>query len=112
MREPQSSQTINLEDEKYYLIGFNLPSGQYIAAQAFKDGSDWAMQAHRVREIEAYYLYNKRGEIIGNLPFDSGEEMSRFDEVVYADMLEYNGQSIYFEGDYELVLPDEFAIIP
>lgn len=101
-----------MEDEKYYLIGFELPQGQYIAAQASADGSSWAMQGHRVPKIEGYYLYNEQGEISGTLPFESGEELARFDEAVSADMLAYNGQSIYFEGDYELVLPDEFSIIP
>ncbi len=101
-----------LENEKYYLIGFNLPSGQYIAAQAIEDGSSWAMQASRVNEGDAYYLYNRRGEIIGSLPFESGQAMSVFDDANSASILAYNGQSVYFEPDYELELPTEYAIIP
>lgn len=112
MREPKRSETIYFEDEKYYLIGFNLPSGQYIAAQAIEDGSSWAMQVSRAEGEEAYNLYNKRGEIIGTLPFDSGAAMAEFDSAVTASILAYNGQSVYFEPDYELVLPDDYEIIP
>lgn len=112
MSEPKRSETIYFEDEKYYLIGFELPKGQYIAAQAIKDGSDWAMQGHRAQNIDGYYLYNKQGEIIGTLPFESGQALAEHDNAVSAAILAYNGESAYFEGDYELELPEEFAIIP
>ena len=112
MSEPKRSETIYFENEKYYLIGFELPSGQYIAAQAFEDDSSWAMEGHRAQGADAYYLYNKQGEVVGTLPFESGQEMSVFENAVSAAILAYNGESVYFEADYELELPEEFAIIP
>lgn len=94
------------------MIGFELPSGQYIAAQAFEDDSSWAMQGHRTRDVDGYYLYNKQGEIIGTLPFESGQALAEHDNAVSAAILAYNGEDAYFEGDYGLELPDEFAVIP
>ena len=112
MSEPKRSETIYFEEGKYYLIGFELPSGQYIAAQAYKDGSNWAMQGHRTPEKDGYYLYNKQGVIIGTLPFESGQALSVFENAVSAAILAYNGESVYFEPYYELELPEEFKIIP
>lgn len=94
------------------MIGFNLPSGQYIAAQAIEDDPSWAMQVSKVREEEAYNLYNKRGEIIGTLPLDPGAAASEFFSAVTAAILAYNGQSVFFEPNDELVLPDDYEIIP
>ena len=70
------------------------------------------MQASRVDQADAYYLYDKQGEIIGTLPFESGKAMSEFDNANSAAILAYNGQSTYFEPDFELELPAEFEIIP
>lgn len=112
MSEPKRSETIYFEDRKYYLIGFELRRDQYIAAQAIKDGSDWAMQGHRTQEIDGYYLYNKQGKIIGTLPFESSQELYVFENAVSAAILAYNGESVFFEPDYELELPEEYAIIP
>lgn len=101
-----------LSDREFYLVGFSLPKGQYIAALAVADGSSWAMQGSRVPQVNAYRLYDKRGNIIGSLPFDDGQAMSVFESSVSAAMLEYNGQSIYFEPDYEFKLPADFVVIP
>ena len=94
------------------MIGFSLPSGQYIAAKAIAESSTWAMQGSRVPQADAYILYNKQGTVIGSLPFDSGQEMAVFENSVSAAMLAYNGQEIYFEPDYEFELPADFVVIP
>jgi hypothetical protein len=112
LSEPKRSETIYFEEGKYYLIGFELPRGQYIAAQAFKDGSNWSLEGHRTEDVDGYYIYNKLGNIVGSIPYDSGQELSIFENAVSAAILAYNGESVYFEPDYELELPEEFTIIP
>lgn len=101
-----------LSDRDYYLIGFTLPKGQFIAAQAIADGSSWAMQGSRVPQANAYVLYNKQGTVIGSLAFEDGQAMSVFENSVREAMIAYNGQEIYFEPDYELELPADFVVIP
>ena len=116
MSEPESSETIYFEDEKYYLIGFELQSGQYLAVQAIQDGSKWALQlsAEEVpgSDVGGYILFNKKGEQIGVRAFETGEEASAFGNAVCAAILAYNGQEAYFEADFELVLPDDYEVIP
>ena len=116
MSEPQSSETIYFEDEKYYLIGFGLQSGQYLAVQAIQEGSSWALQlsAENVpgSDVSGYKLFNKKGEQIGVQAFETGEEASEFGNAVCAAILAYNGQEAYFEADFELVLPDDYEVIP
>ena len=101
-----------LSDRQYYLIGFSLPKGQYIAAQAIADGDSWAMQGSRVKGENSYVLYNKQGNVIGSLPFEDGQAIAVFESSVSAAMLTYNGQVIYFEPEYELELPADFVVIP
>lgn len=114
MREPKRSETIYFEGEKYYLIGFNLPKGQYIAAQAIQDGSSWALQfsAAAGSVVSGFKLFNKKGEQIDIKAFETGEEAAAFGDAVFAAILAYNGQDVYFEADFELVLPDDYEIIP
>lgn len=70
------------------------------------------MQGSRVQSADAYVLYNKKGSVIGSLPFEDGQAMSVFENSVTTAMLAYNGESVYFEPEYELELPEEFTIIP
>lgn len=101
-----------LSDRQYYLIGFSLPKGQYIAAQAIADGNSWAMQGSRIQGEDAYVLYNKQGTVIGSIPFEDGQAMAVFENSIATAMLTYNGQEIYFEPEYELELPADFVVIP
>lgn len=116
MREPKRSETIYFEDEKYYLIGFELQSGQYLAVQAIQEVSSWALQlsAEEVSgsDVSGYKLFNKKGEQIGVKAFETGEEASTFGNAVCAAILAYNGQEAYFEADFGLVLPDDYEVIP
>lgn len=89
-----------------------MPRGQYIAAQAYQDDSNWAMQGSRVEGADGYYLYDKKGEIVGTLPFESGKAMQAFENAMSAAILAYNGESTFFEPDFKLELPKEFDIIP
>lgn len=99
-------------NEKYYLIENLHGEGTYIAVQAIEDGSEFALQYSRVKGSDAIYLYNRRGVQTGQINFESGQELNQFNNELSSFITAYNGQSVFFEPDDDLVLPTEYEIIP
>lgn len=106
------SPIIYFVNEQYYLIENLRDDNTYIAVQAIEDGNDFALQYSRVLNSDAIYLYNRRGVQTGQIDFESGQELSEFQEELSSFILAYNGQTVYFEPDENLVLPAEYEIIP
>lgn len=82
-----------------------------MACLAVADGSDFAMQLSRIPEAEAIQLYDKAGNKREAWEFESGQEMAEVLNDVTDDIEAYNGQSVYFEGDYDFEL-GSFEVIP
>ena len=106
------SPKIYFVDEQYYLIENLRSEKTYIAVQAIEEENDFALQYSRVLDSDAIYLYNRRGVQTGQVDFESGQELAEFLDELSSFILAYNGQSVYFEPDEHLVLPDEYEIIP
>ena len=106
------SPIIYFVDEQYYLIKNLRGEKTYIAVQAVEEENDFALQYSRVPDSDAIYLYNRRGVQTGQIDFESGQEMAEFQDELSSFILAYNGQSVYFEPDENLVLPAEYEIIP
>lgn len=84
-----------------------------MGVEAVDDGGSYACQYASVPSSDKIYLFNRFGDVTGEKEFESGQALTEFMDRVTAAMLQYNGQSIFFEsylGDYSDV--SNWTVIP
>lgn len=84
-----------------------------MGVEAIDDGGGYACQYARVPESDKMYLFDRYGNVSGTKEFESGQARSEFLNSVSAALLQYNGQTAFFEpsdGDYSDV--SDWTIIP
>lgn len=84
-----------------------------MGVEAIDDGGGFACQYAMVPQSDKIYLFNRYGNVSGTKEFESGQALTEFLNSISDALLQYNGQTAFFEpydGDYSDV--SDWTIIP